>query len=151
MRANQEKHRRPKLLSLKGRNNQFMTMHLRFLITKKVKWWSKRVSFLQVQWVWSQALWHQRGWSWLHGPSAETVAAMCIPSSRGCWDTLGKSERDQNRGLHRYNTLDKSNASSLFCLFLTLGYWYSVVFDFRTYEQGLWDTFEQLSQHNNPL
>ncbi len=37
MRANQEKHRRPKLLSLKGRNNQFMTMHLRFIITKKVK------------------------------------------------------------------------------------------------------------------
>lgn len=35
MRVNQEKHRRPKRLSLKGRNNQFMMIHLRFIVTEK--------------------------------------------------------------------------------------------------------------------
>lgn len=36
MRVNQEKHRRQKRLSLKGRNNQFMMIHLRFIVTKKL-------------------------------------------------------------------------------------------------------------------
>lgn len=37
MRVNQEKHRRQKLHSLKGKNNQFMMIHLRFMVTKKMK------------------------------------------------------------------------------------------------------------------